>query len=119
MNRALFLAPCLMLSLSACVYNQHSHERSTGVVVSQQQMAGVEIGKTTRQMLLTQWGIPDRTQQEKDGLEIFEYISERSTKSNKNFIFLFNIDSDKVVSRKVTRVVIRDGVVASVNTSET
>ncbi len=119
MSRTLLLAPFFILSLSACVYNQHSQERSAGVVVSQQQLTGVEIGKTTRQVLLTQWGIPDRTQQEKDGLEIFEYINERSTKSNKSFIFLFNIDSDKVVSRKVTRVAIRDGVVASVNTSET
>ncbi len=116
MKRLLVLVPCILLS--SCAYNQHINEHSSGVAITQQQIAAVEINKTTRQALLTQWGIPDRTQQEKDGLEVFEYIHEHSKKSEQSFIFLFNIDSDKVVSRKITRVVMRDGLVISVNTSE-
>ena len=113
MKKLLVLMSCVMLS--ACVYNQHSHEDHKGVYVSQQQIASVEVGKTTKQWVLTNFGIPDRTQVEKDGLEVFEYISERTKKSNKTFIFLFDIDSDKVIDKKVTRVVMRDEVVVGIN----
>ena len=84
----------------------------------QQQIAQIETGKTTKQWVLTNLGIPDRTQADKDGLEVFEYQSQHSEKSNKTFIFLFNVDSDKVISRKVTRVVMRNGIVETVNTND-
>jgi outer membrane protein assembly factor BamE (lipoprotein component of BamABCDE complex) len=116
MKRLLILIPCI--ALSACVYNQHTNEHHQGANISSQQVATVEVGKTTKQWILTNFGIPDRTQQDKDGLEVFEYVHERTEKSNKTFIFLFDIDSDKVVSRKVTRVVMRDGVVVGINTSD-
>jgi hypothetical protein len=110
MKRLLLLIPCI--ALSACVYNQHSHENHKGTEISSQQVATIETGKTTKQ-----W-VPDRTQVEKDGLEVFEYIYERTQKSNKTFIFLFDIDSDKVASRKVTRIVMRDGIVQGINLSD-
>ncbi len=116
MKKLLVILSCL--ALSACVYSQHSHEDKKGVEVSSQQVASLEPGKTTKQWVLTNLGIPDRTQVEKDGLEVFEYVSERTQKSNKSFIFLFNIDSDKMVDRKVTRVVMRDGIVVGVNTKD-
>lgn len=116
MKRLLILIPCI--ALSACVYNQHTNERSKGADISQQQVATIEIGKTNKQWVLTNFGIPDRTQVEKDGLEVFEYVHERTETSNKAFIFLFDIDSDKVISRKVTRVVMLNGIVVSTNTSD-
>ncbi len=115
MKSLLILASCFFLS--ACVYNQHTHEDKKGTNISAQQMATIEAGKTTKQWVLTNLGIPDRTQVEKDGLEVFEYVSEHTKKSNKTFIFLFDIDSDKVVDRKVTRIVMRDGVVVGVSAS--
>ncbi|HOY22466.1 MAG TPA: hypothetical protein PK002_04895 [Cellvibrio sp.] len=116
MKRLLLLIPCI--ALSACVYNQHSHENHKGTEINSQQVATIETGKTTKQWVLINFGIPDRTQVEKDGLEVFEYVYERSQKSNKTFIFLFDIDSDKVASRKVTRVVMRDGIVQGINVSD-
>lgn len=116
MKRLLILIPCVVLS--ACVYNQHTNEHQHGVNISPQQRALVETGKTTKQWVLTNFGIPDRTQTEKDGLETFEYINEHTKKSNKTFIFLFDIDSDKVVDRKVTRVVMRDGVVVGISATD-
>jgi outer membrane protein assembly factor BamE (lipoprotein component of BamABCDE complex) len=113
MKRLLILIPCL--ALSACVYNQHTNEHQQGANITPQQIALVETGKTTKQWVLTNFGIPDRTQVEKDGLEVFEYINEHTKKSNKTFIFLFDIDSDKTVDRKVTRVVMRDAVVVGIS----
>jgi outer membrane protein assembly factor BamE (lipoprotein component of BamABCDE complex) len=116
MKRLLLLIPCI--ALSACVYNQHTNENHKGTEISSQQVATIETGKTTKQWVLTNFGIPDRTQVEKDGLEVFEYVYERTQKSNKSFIFLFDIDSDKVASRKVTRIVMRDGIVQGINVSD-
>lgn len=116
MKRLLLLIPCI--ALSACVYNQHTNEYHKGTEISSQQVATIETGKTTKQWVLTNLGIPDRTQVEKDGLEVFEYVYERTDKSSKSFIFLFDIDSDKVASRKVTRVVMRDGIVQAIHVND-
>ncbi len=113
MKRFLLLIPFLMLS--ACVYNQHTKDYRKGTNISPQQIAAIEIGKTNKQWVLTNFGIPERTQVEKDGLEVFEYVNEHTATSNKSFIFLFNIDSDKVVDREVTRIVFRDNVVVGLN----
>jgi outer membrane protein assembly factor BamE (lipoprotein component of BamABCDE complex) len=110
------LASCFLLT--ACVYSQHTNEHHSGASVSSQQIAQIEMGKTTKQWVLSNLGIPNRTQADKDGLEVYEYQSERTEKSNKTFIFLFNVDSDKVISRKVTRVVMRNGVVEAVNSND-
>jgi outer membrane protein assembly factor BamE (lipoprotein component of BamABCDE complex) len=114
MKWLLGLLPCILLS--ACVYHQQSYERIKGVEISPQQVSLVESGKTTKQWVLTNFGIPDRIQVEPDGTEVFEYISERTVKSKKAFIFLFAVDSDKTTARKVTRVVMRDTIVTSVTT---
>ena len=97
MKRLLLLIPCI--ALSACVYNQHTNEHQKGTQISPQQVATIETGKTTKQWVLTNFGIPDRTQVEKDGLEVFEYVYERSQKSNKSFIFLFDIDSGDATAK--------------------
>lgn len=113
MKRLLLFIPFFLLS--ACVYNQHTKDYRKGTDISAQQIAAVEIGKTTKQWVLTNFGIPERTQAEKDGLEVFEYVNEHTATSNKTFIFLFNIDSDKVVDKEVTRLVFRDNVVVGLN----
>lgn len=116
MKRLLILPVCFFLS--ACVYNQHSHDRLSGTDVSKQQVQQIESGKTTKEWVLTHLGIPDRTQVDKDGLEVFEYVSERNKKSEKTFIFLFNIESETVLSHKVTRILMRNGIVESVVASD-
>ena len=116
MKYLLTLIACF--SLTACVYSQHTNVNHKGASISSQQIALIESGKTTKQWVLTNLGIPDRTQTDKDGLEVFEYVSEQTQKSNKSFIFLFHIESEKDVSRKVTRVVMRNAVVESINVSD-
>lgn len=104
-------------SLCACVYSQHDYEHNKGSNVKQEQLVQIESGKTTKQWVLANLGIPDRTQVEKDGLEVFEYLREKSTTSSKTFIFLFDIKSEKDISKTLTRVVMRNGIVESVTTS--
>lgn len=116
MKVLVLLASCLLLT--ACVYSQHTNEKYQGTRVSQQQVALIETGKTNKQWVLANIGIPDRTQADKDNYEVFEYVSERVEKSNKSFIFLFDVDSDKVLSRNVTRIVMRNGIVESVGTND-
>ena len=116
MKRLLALIPCL--ALTACVYVQNSHMRSKGTEVSKQQVALVEPGKTNKEWVLANLGTPDRIQADKDGLEIYEYVSEQTERSEKKFILLFSIESDNVVSRRVTRVVMKNGIVESVNTTD-
>ncbi len=115
MKQALILVACI--ALSACVYNQNTHKKYTGAAIPPQQIAKVEAGKTNKQWILANFGIPDRTQLEKDGLEVFEYVATQTEKKHKAFIFLFQIDSEKDLSHKVTRVVFKNGVVESIHTS--
>ena len=114
MKRLFVLLP--LLALSACVYVQDKHVRNHGTEVSKQQVALIEPGKTDKDWVLRNLGTPDRIQADKSGVEIFEYVSEKTERSEKRFILLFSLESDRVVSRKITRVVMRDGIVESINT---
>ena len=105
-------------TLTACVYVQETHSHNKGTEVSQQLVAKVEPGKTTKEWVLINLGTPDRIHAEKDGLEVFEYVSEKREHYDRKFILLFSVESDKVVSKKVTRVVMRNGVVESVATQD-
>jgi outer membrane protein assembly factor BamE (lipoprotein component of BamABCDE complex) len=114
MKRLIALVP--ILALTACVYVQDSHVRNHGTDVSQTQVALVEPGKTDKAWILLHLGTPDRINSDKDGMEVFEYVSERTERLERKFILLFSVESDKVISRKVTRVVLRNGIVESINT---
>ena len=116
MKRLLALLPLVVLS--ACVYVQNSHVSQKGMDVSKQQVALIEPGKTDKDWVLRNLGTPDRIHADKDGLEVYEYVSERTERSEKKFILLFSIESDKVVSRKTTRVTLRNGIVESVHTTD-
>jgi len=116
MKRLLALLP--LFALTACVYMENSHEHNKGTEVSKQQAAQVEPGKTDKEWILRNFGTPDRIHAEKDGLEIFEYINERTERSDKKFIFLFSVESDKVVSRQVIRVTMRNNIVESITTND-
>ena len=116
MKNFLILIPCL--TLTACVYQQGTSQHHQGTSVSQQQVGLIQSGKTTKQWVLTNLGIPDRSQTERDGLEVFEYISDHTEKSNKTLLFVFNIDAEKEISHQVTRVVMRNDVVESVGASD-
>lgn len=107
-----FLVPYFLLT--GCVYTQHASVKVNGSSISEKQVALVETGKTTKQWVLANFGIPDRTMIDKNGLEVFEYVSEQTQKSDKSFIFLFNVESEKKVDHQVTRVVMRNDVVESV-----
>jgi outer membrane protein assembly factor BamE (lipoprotein component of BamABCDE complex) len=114
MKRLLLLLP--LIALSACVYTQDTHVKNRGNEVSKQEVALVEPGKTDKDWVLRHLGTPDRIQADKSGVDIYEYISERTERRESKFILLFSVESDKVISRKITRVVLRDGIVESINT---
>jgi outer membrane protein assembly factor BamE (lipoprotein component of BamABCDE complex) len=114
MKRLIALLP--VLALTACVYVQDSHVRNHGTEVSKQEVSLVEPGKTDKAWILLHLGTPDQIHADKDGMEVYEYVSERTERSERKFILLFSVESDKVISRKVTRVVLRNGIVESINT---
>ena len=114
MKRLLLVLP--LIALSACIYTQDSHVRNRGNDVSKQEVALVEPGKTDKAWVLQHLGTPDRIQADKSGVDVYEYISERTERRESRFILLFSVESDKVISRKITRVVLRDGIVESINT---
>lgn len=116
MKSILLLIPCILLT--ACVYSQHSSQQSHGTNINQQQVALIETGKTDKQWVLANLGIPDRTQADKDGFEVFEYVTENTEKTEKNLIFVFNIESEKQLKKKVTRIVMHNMIVESVTSSE-
>ncbi len=115
MKRVLAFLPAILLS--ACVYTQDSHVRTHGNEVSKQELTLVEPGKTDKDWVLRHLGTPDRIQADKDGVEVYEYISERTERLERKFILLFSMESDKVISRRITRVMLRNGVVESINTT--
>jgi outer membrane protein assembly factor BamE (lipoprotein component of BamABCDE complex) len=113
------LVVILCFALSACVYSQHNKEVASGTEISAAQLQQIELGKTTKQWVLSNFGIPERTYSEPDGaqaadLEVFEYTSDIKKTANSSFIFLFDIDSEKVSAQKLTRIVMRKGIVESV-----
>jgi outer membrane protein assembly factor BamE (lipoprotein component of BamABCDE complex) len=116
MNRLIALLPCL--ALTACVYVQDVHTHRKGSEVNQQTVAQLEPGKTTKDWVLTNLGTPDRIQADKDGMEVYEYIKERRQHVERKFILLFSIKSDETVSRTITRVVMRNGIVESITTQD-
>ena len=104
----------MCLVLGACVYSQHNKEEVSGTEISAEQLAKVELGKTTKQWVLTNFGIPERTLSQADDLEVFEYKSGIKKTAHSSFIFLFKIDSEEVGAQKVTRIVMRKDIVESV-----
>jgi outer membrane protein assembly factor BamE (lipoprotein component of BamABCDE complex) len=116
MKRLLALIP--LFALSGCVYMQDTHLHRKGSEISKEQVAQVEPGKTDKAWILKNLGTPDRLHADRDGLEVFEYVSERTSRTESRFILLFSIESDHVVSRKVTRVVLRNGLVESISTND-
>lgn len=105
----------LMAALTGCVYVQDSHSRRKGTEVSKEQAALVQPGKTNREWVIKNLGTPDRIQADKDGHEVFEYVSEQREHSERRFIILFSIESDAIVSTRTTRVVLKDGIVQSID----
>ena len=115
--RTIILAFASLL-LMGCVFSHHDHLHQKGVNVPAEQVALIEPGITDRAWVLQNLGAPDRIHAEKGGLEVFEYVSRTVRKSDSDFILLFSWESEKVVEERVTRVVMREGVVESVAMTE-
>ena len=114
MKKLLMILPCVFLT--ACVYSQHTHQHAVGNVDTSQ-LAKLEIGRSDKAAVLSSLGVPDRVHTEK-GLEVFEYVKDQRENSEKSFIFLFHLDSEKVIGRRVTQIVMRNGIVESVDTRD-
>jgi len=113
MNRIVALLLCV--ALSGCVYVQDSHSHRKGSDITKEQAALVQAGKTDREWILKNFGTPDRIHGDKDGFEVFEYVSEKTRRVERKFILLFSVEDEDVVSQKTTRVVLRNGVVESID----
>jgi outer membrane protein assembly factor BamE (lipoprotein component of BamABCDE complex) len=114
MKRVMALLICA-LALTGCVYVQDTHSYQKGSNISKEQAAHVQAGKTDREWLLKNFGTPDRIHGDKDGFEVFEYLSEKTRRVESKFILLFSFEDERVVSQKTTRVTLRNGVVESID----
>jgi outer membrane protein assembly factor BamE (lipoprotein component of BamABCDE complex) len=111
------LIACMVLS--GCVFSHHSDLRQKGTSVSSERMAQIVPGTTDRDWILTHIGTPDRIRSERDGLEVFEYVAKTTKHTDSDFIVLFSWDTEKVVETRVTRIVLKGGIVESFETLAT
>jgi outer membrane protein assembly factor BamE (lipoprotein component of BamABCDE complex) len=104
-------------ALTGCVFSHHSELHQKGTTVSADRMAQIVPGTTDKDWILTNLGTPDRIHADKEGLEIFEYVSKTTKHTDSDFIVLFSWDTEKVVETVVTRIVMRHGIVESFDTT--
>jgi outer membrane protein assembly factor BamE (lipoprotein component of BamABCDE complex) len=116
MKSLVALASCCILS--GCVLSHHSHLTTHGSEISPNQIAEIRPGETDRQWILDNLGKPDRIHASRDGVTIYEYVGKTIRKSDTDFILLFSWDSERVVEKVVTRIVMRNEVVESVEMVE-
>jgi outer membrane protein assembly factor BamE (lipoprotein component of BamABCDE complex) len=112
----LLIALVACAAVSGCVFSHHSELHQKGTTVSSERMAQIVPGMTDRDWILTNLGTPDRIHADKDGLEVFEYVSKTTKHTDSDFIVLFSWDTEKVVETVVTRIVMRNGIVESFDT---
>jgi outer membrane protein assembly factor BamE (lipoprotein component of BamABCDE complex) len=116
-NQLAVLALCA--ALSGCVFSHNSNLHQKGTEVSADRMMQIVLGTTDRDWILTNIGTPDRIHADKDGLEVFEYVSKTTKHTDSDFIVLFSWDTEKVVETVVTRIVMRNGIVENYETTVT
>ena len=117
MKNLVVLALCC--ALSGCVFSHHSNLHQKGTQVSAERLTQIVPGTTDRDWVLTNIGTPDRIHADKDGLEVFEYVAKTTKHTDSDFILLFSWDTEKVVETVVTRIVMRNGIVESFDTTAT
>lgn len=105
------------LFMTACVYVQNTHQDQSNRI-DKQKMVQIEIGKTDKQWIISNMGTPDKIQSGKDGLETYEYVNESKIKSDRTFIFLFSIKSEKIIAKRVLNINFKNNIVESVNTRD-
>jgi outer membrane protein assembly factor BamE (lipoprotein component of BamABCDE complex) len=103
--------------MTACVYTQNTYQNESNNI-DKQKMVQIETGKTDKQWIINNLGMPDKIQSNRDGTEIYEYVNERKVNSDKRFIFLFSINSEKVIAKRILSVTFKNGIVDSVNTRD-
>jgi outer membrane protein assembly factor BamE (lipoprotein component of BamABCDE complex) len=114
-NLVVLLTLCAVLS--GCVFSHHSNLHQKGTEVSADRMMQIVPGTTDRDWVLTNIGTPDRIHADKDGVEVFEYVAKTTKHTDSDFILLFSWDTEKVVETVVTRIVMRNGIVESLDTT--
>lgn len=105
------------LFMTACVYTQNTHQNQNNSI-DKQKLVQIEVGKTDKQWVINNMGMPDKIQSDKNGLEIYEYINETKIKADRKFIFLFSINSEKVTAKRILSLAFKDGIVDSINTRD-
>ncbi len=115
MKQLIVILACIFMT--ACVYTQNTREdQSDGL--DKQKTVQIEVGKTDKQWVISNLGVPDKIQSEKDGTEIYEYISENRVKSERTFIFLFSLKSEKVTDKQTFSIHFKNNIVESVSTRD-
>jgi outer membrane protein assembly factor BamE (lipoprotein component of BamABCDE complex) len=105
------------LFMTACVYTQNTHQDQNNHI-DKQKMVQIEVGKTDKQWVINNMGMPDKIQSDNNGIEIYEYINETKIKADRKFIFLFSINSEKVTAKRILSLSLKNGIVDSINTRD-
>lgn len=105
------------LFMTACVYTQNTHQDQNNAI-DKQKLVQIEVGKTDKQWVINNMGMPDKIHSNSEGNEIYEYVNETKIKSTRKFIFLFSINSEKVTAKRILSLTLKNGVVDAINTRD-
>jgi predicted esterase YcpF (UPF0227 family) len=94
MKKLIVILACIVMT--ACVYTQNTYQNESNNI-DKQKMVQIETGKTDKQWIIANLGMPDKIQSNQDGTEIYEYVNERKVKSDKRFIFYSRLTRKKLL----------------------
>lgn len=115
MKKLIVILACIFMT--ACVYTQNTRQDQSNRL-DKQKVVQIEVGKTDKQWVISNLGVPDKIQSDKDGVEIYEYTSENHIKSERTFIFLFSLKSEKITDKQTFSIQFKDNIVESISSRD-
>ncbi len=106
------LSPCGLVGLLAMggCFSAQSSKTHTGAMVGKETLKKVELGKTTKQWLITVLGEPTASSETPDGAEILKYESVEEVSNNTDTSFLGRA-TETIKTRRTHYFEIREGIV--------
>lgn len=115
MKKLIVILACIFMT--ACVYTQNTRQDQSNTL-DKQKVVQIEVGKTDKQWVISNLGVPDKIQSDKDGVEIYEYVSENNIKTERTFIFLFSLKSEKITDKQSFSIKFKNNIVESINSRD-
>ncbi len=95
------LLSSLLLGTGCSVIHSHSTTKVMGKQVSDQTLARVEVGKTSKDWILATLGEPTASEIVDESTSILKYASKRIKSSNSTLLFVFDTSSKREEKRTI------------------